>query len=171
MIIVGENLKQLINSYNLIDNEDAFDESCINLTIDNTFIEYEKTDQIIRYQEQDMEKLVKEIEVTKDGYILKSKSAVLICSKEIVNMPDFCFGLVQTKGNLARLFVFATCSDGQIDPGYNGKITLELFNASDFDILFKPGQEVANIYIYNTSTPCKKYSGKFKNANKPTISK
>ncbi|WP_428981187.1 dCTP deaminase domain-containing protein [Marinomonas rhodophyticola] len=40
-------------------------------------------------------------------------------------MPNNKFGLVQTKGSIARGFISVHMSDGQVDPGYKGKVTLE----------------------------------------------
>ena len=76
--------------------------------------------------------------------------------------------LLQTKGSLARLFVSINSADGQIDPGYEGKITFEIYNASDFKINIKPGQAVGNLYLFKTSTAVPPYEGRYANAKIPT---
>ena len=85
-------------------------------------------------------------------------------------MPQGYMGLLQTKGSLARLCVSLHFSDGQIDPGFRGKITFEIFNASDFKIRIRKFQAVGNLYVLKTTTKKHKpYSGKYAGANGPTI--
>jgi dCTP deaminase len=68
--------------------------------------------------------------------VIDPQQNVLACSSDIYTMPNNCFGLVQTKGSLARLFVSTTANDGQIEPGYRGKITLEISNHATFQFRY-----------------------------------
>jgi len=68
-------------------------------------------------------------------------------------MPLGYIGFVQTKGTLARLFVAAHCTDVQIEPGFSGKVTLELMNQSPFDIAIPVGANIAQIYIMSVKSP------------------
>lgn len=87
-------------------------------------------------------------------------------------MPAGYFGLLQTKGSLARLFVSLTCTDGQVEPGYKGKITFEVCNHSLFNINIKPKQKVGQLFIFKTSTKdVKLYNGKYQDAQGPTFQK
>nr|WP_308698894.1 hypothetical protein [uncultured Thomasclavelia sp.] len=127
---------------------------------------------VIAYESENIENYVDNIKINKDsGYTLNPNKCILACSQEKINMPNFCFGLLQTKGSLARLFVFANCADGQVDPGYSGKITFELYNASNFKIKIKPGQSIGNLYIFKTTTSAEKYHGRYQNADFPNHSK
>lgn len=78
--------------------------------------------------------------------------------------------MIQTKGSLARLFVFIQCSDSQVDSGFKGRVTFELFNASEFKISIQAEQKVANLYILPVSDKnVGLYKGKYNNAEEPTI--
>lgn len=171
-MIVDSNLKALIKKHKII-TESRFDTSCVNLTLDKTIKRYiVPEDRIITYESDLIEDYVEEIELNnEDGYVLNPQECILACSQENVKMPNFCFGLLQTKGSLARLFVFTNCADGQVDPGYHGKITFELYNASNFKVKLTPGQAVGNLYIFRTSTNAEGYHGRYQNANSPTFSK
>lgn len=94
----------------------------------------------------------------------------LACSVDSYAMPDSYFGLVQTKGSLARLFVSATCNDGQVEPGYRGKITLELTNHATFPVTLPTGTTVAQLFVLRCSTSARHpYDGRYQDADRPTL--
>ncbi len=84
-------------------------------------------------------------------------------------MPVEYFGLVQTKGSLARLFISATCNDGQIEPGFKGKITLELANFGNAEIQIPLGETIAQMFLFRCTTAAKPYAGRYQNADEPTL--
>lgn len=172
MLIVGQNLKELITKYNILNNSNRYDNTCITLTLGDQIKRYEIPEGTkIIYGVDNLEEYTKEEPINRrDGYTLKPNECILACSNEKIRMPNFCFGFLQTKGSLARLFISLNCTDGQVDPGYVGKITFEICNLSNFEITIKPQQEVGNLYIFKTSTQTTGYSGKYQNAEQPTIS-
>lgn len=171
MIVVGENLFQLMRQYNMVDHDDCYDETCIKLSLGKTCIQLcPNGSDILTYGETLPESCIKQYELGDDGLIIEPKTAVLASSAEVVHMPQGYMGLLQTKGSLARLCVSLHFSDGQIDPGFSGKITFEIFNASDFRIRIRKFQPVGNLYVLKTTTKRHKpYSGKYAKADGPTI--
>lgn len=101
--------------------------------------------------------------------VLRPGDRILSCSQDRYTMPVDYFGLVQTKGSLARLFVSATCNDGQIEPGFQGKITLELANIGNAEIHIPVGAIVAQIFLFRCTTSAKPYEGRYQNADEPTL--
>ena len=168
MIIVGSNLRELIAQYGICD-ESLFDESCISIKLDrNVFLPNEDNiSQKIEYGIGIFGDFFKQVELNK-SLTLKAGEAALCCSDSKIAMPNGYMGMVQTKGTLARLFVSAVCSDSQVDPGFVGKITLELINFSPFKISIPVGSIVANLYILKCSTTCKDYKGKYGASEFPT---
>lgn len=108
--------------------------------------------------------------VGKSGeYILPPMGKVLACSEERVNMPLDVMGFIQTKGSIARGFLTVHVCDGQIDPGYQGNITFEIVNLSDFYYKLVPGMPVAQLFFYKLASPVPKgYNGRYQNAGMPT---
>ncbi|MEZ7275760.1 dCTP deaminase [Pseudoalteromonas sp. 68 DY56-GL68] len=100
--------------------------------------------------------------------ILPPNGKLLACTQEVVSIPKDNFGLVQTKGSIARGFLFAHVCDGQIDPGYKGKITLELVNMSEFYYKLIPGMPVASLYLFQTDKSIDSYQGRYQNSMSPT---
>lgn len=170
MIVVGENLKALILGNSMCPS-DQFDETSITLKLDSTvFRPIDNQSSVVRYGTHSVESFYKE-EVLKDGELtLDSGQCVLACSSARIFMPMGYMGLVQTKGTLARLFVMAHCSDSQVEPGFRGKITLELINLSSLKIVIPVGSPVAQLFIARCSTDnCRPYAGKYVDSDLPTL--
>lgn len=149
MLIVGDNLKELIKKYNILNNEKRYDKTCLTLTLSEKIVKYNVPEDCkIIYGEESLKKYAQSDTIDyRNGYVLKPHECILACSNEKIKMPNFCFGILQTKGSLARLFISLNCTDAQIDPGYEGKITFEICNLSNFDIVLKRNKEV-EIYIF-----------------------
>jgi dCTP deaminase len=112
-----------------------------------------------------------EAELT-DGLTLSPHDAVLACSQDEYTMPPGYFGLIQTKGSLARAFVSTTCNDGQVEPGYRGRVTLEITNVGPLTVNIPVEAPVAQLFIFRCSTEVSKtYAGRYQNATGPTIPK
>jgi deoxycytidine triphosphate deaminase len=104
------------------------------------------------------------------GLLLNPGDNVLACSEHRYALPRGYFGLVQTKGSLARLFVSVTCNDGQIEPGFKGRITLELTNHGRFPVQFSVGDNIAQLFLFRCSMEAPEpYAGRYADAEGPTI--
>ncbi len=103
------------------------------------------------------------------GFVLESGQGILACSTEIVRMPTSHMGFIQTKGSIARGFVTAHFCDGQIDPGYTGRVTFELMNFSRQRYRLLAGMPIAQLFILQlTSAVDSGYSGRYQGAMSPT---
>ncbi len=173
MLIVGDNLRALIEQYAIVEPRDAcFDETSISLRLDHRVTAINPPEgSVLTYGEPIPAEFVHENRITTDqGVIIGPRSALLGCSFEHVRIPSGYFGLLQTKGSLARLFVSLQCCDGQIEPGFDGKVTFEICNQSALGVRLFPRQRVGDLFIFKTSTrQVKPYSGRYQGATKPTI--
>lgn len=176
MFIVGENLKQLTKQYKIVNDIRDVDETCIELKLFSVIKRLvlpqntSKNNHILKYGDSIPREYIKKEKIYDRGLKIPSKGCVLACSSQVVHIPRGYMGLVQTKGTLARMFMFAQCSDAQIDSGYKGRITFELFNASPFDIVLRAEQSVANLYILSASDKkVNEYEGKYSRAMEPTV--
>jgi dCTP deaminase len=99
---------------------------------------------------------------------LPPHGAVLGCTAEFVHMPRDHMGWISTKGNLSRGFLMAHVCDGQIDPGYAGKITLELVNLGPLTMDLQAGMAIANLFVVELTSPVKDgYKGRFSSSVAP----
>jgi deoxycytidine triphosphate deaminase len=173
MIVVSENLAGLVRSFGIC-NPNLIDEFSVQIKLDRQIrrlqapsddlppINYESAINHAAY--------FRDSEQVAESLILGPRECVLACSQDVYKMPAGYFGLIQTKGSLARMFVSATANDGQVEPGYSGKVTLELINHSSFSVALRPGAAIAQLYIMRCSSEVSKpYSGRYQGATGPTL--
>lgn len=90
------------------------------------------------------------IDLSQDSYMLKPQEFILGSTMEKVHLPyDLC-GHIDGKSSIGRLGVFIENS-GFVDSGFNGNITLEIYNASDKAFELYHGMPICQI-IYETLT-------------------
>lgn len=173
MLIVGENLRGLIVQENICD-EQCYDNTSISLSLGPQVIKLKPSSSFhtLEYGETIPAECMIHDLISDSGLIINPHECVIASSHETIKMPVGYFGLLQTKGSLARLMVSLHFSDGQIDPGYRGKVTFEIMNASEFAIRIRKRQVVGNLYIFKTSTDsAPPYDGKYQNSTGPTVSR
>lgn len=169
MLVIGDNLKELCVQHGLVDRLDAYDVTSITLRLHPTIISY-TTQAVIDYGKPLKSEWYSESQVPHDGVEVKKNTGILCCSEETIAMPIGYFGFVQTKGSLARLFISATCNDGQIDPGFKGRVTLEVVNSGHLTVRIPPRAEIAQLFVFRTSTNnVATYNGRYQGAKKPTV--
>ncbi len=112
----------------------------------------------------------KAVKLEADGCVSFPPGCCLLASTlEVVDMPLDLMGFIQTKGTIARGFVTVHLCDGQIDPGYNGSITLELVNLSQHSYRLRPGIAIAQLFLHKLTTPLLVgYQGRYQQATGPT---
>ena len=162
MVIIDNNLKSLMKQYELCD-ESLIDDFSLKVKLGNHYFATKKNNESIVYGSHPKpSEIFEEKTSIKQNLTLAPGEQVITCSQHIYKIPEDYFGLVQTKGTLARLFVAATCNDGQIEPGFKGYITLELINHSPWTIEIPKGSEIAQLYMLKCSMKAeKKYSGRY----------
>ncbi|MCW5197618.1 dCTP deaminase [Buchnera aphidicola] len=77
------------------------------------------------------------------SFILKPKNFALALTIEKISMPNNLVGWLDGRSSLARLGLMIHMTSHRIDPGWNGKIVLELFNAGNFILALTPGMFIA----------------------------
>lgn len=173
MLIVGENLRGLIIQERICD-EQCFDNTCISLSLGSQVISLIPNDnyKVLDYGDEIPKECIVQDNISESGLIIPPHKSVITSSFETINIPVGYFGLLQTKGSLARMMVSLHFSDGQIDSGFVGKVTFEIMNASEFSIRIRKRQAIGNLYLFKTSTnEIVPYNGRYQNATGPTIFK
>lgn len=106
-----------------------------------------------------------------DYYILKPNEFVLATTKEYIKLPNDIAGFVQGRSSIGRMGLFVQ-NAGFVDPGFEGELTLELYNASPSPILLDVGRRIAQLVFIKLDKPCSKpYNGKYLGQTRATGSK
>lgn len=165
MVVIDSNLKGLIEQLSICPS-DLYDQFSIKVKLGKDYFEANTTAEmknIVYGLHPNPKNLFSEKKKITQNLILPPGKQIIASSEAIYNIPKDHFGLIQTKGTLARLFVQTTCNDGQIEPGFKGYITLEIVNLSPWTIELPVGSEVAQLYLFKCSSPASRpYSGRYK---------
>lgn len=95
---------------------------------------------------------------------LAPKEFILATTIERIKLPNFLGAQVNGRSSIGRLGVSIHITAGWIDPGFDGQITLELFNCSDFPVKLDVGRRICQLIFYKLNQPCKHpYQGKYQN--------
>jgi dCTP deaminase len=86
-------------------------------------------------------------------FILHPHEFVLGITSERVGLPDDVVGRIEGKSSLGRLGLMIHSTAGFVDPGWRGRLTLELANILNLPITLYAGMLVAQISFMQLSTP------------------
>ena len=174
MIVIEKNLEHLAAQYSICEKT-LVDDFSLKIQMGSHYYEPKDTcdaKNIVYGSHPDPASIFQEKKEIAQNLILKPGGQVIACSKHKYTIPLDYFGLVQTKGTLARLFVLATCNDGQVEPGFDGYVTLEIVNMSPWTIEIPVGSDIAQMYLIKCSSPASQpYHGRYASKSKegPTV--
>ena len=86
-----------------------------------------------------------------EAFIIHPNEFALATTLEYVKLPDDLVARVEGRSSMGRLGVTMHVTAGFIDPGFEGKITLEISNIGAMPFALYPGQRVCQI-VFETMT-------------------
>lgn len=96
-----------------------------------------------------------------DTYVLLPGQFVLATTMEYISLPDNLTAFVEGRSSLGRMGLFIQ-NAGWVDPGFEGEITLELFNANRCAIELKAGRRMGQLVFAEMDKPAlNPYNGKY----------
>lgn len=112
-----------------------------------------------------------------DPFIIQPNDFVLAQTMENIRLPDDIVGIVEGRSSFGRLGLLIHATAGYIDPGFEGKITLEIKNLNTIPLAIYPEQRICQI-VFQTMDKNSKYpygseglGSKYQFQNEPTVSK
>ena len=115
--------------------------SSIDLHLDNKYLKMKESNEIIT-----LDKEIEYEEIEKDEIFIPGKSFILGTTKEYVSFPSSISTLIEGKSTIGRIGLFIQ-NAGFINPGFEGKLTLELFNANNLPIKIKAGKAICQLVL------------------------
>src|SRR5579883_2830090 len=94
-----------------------------------------------------------------EAFILHPGEFVLGSTSEIVGIPDDLVGRLDGKSSLGRCGLMIHSTAGYVDPGFVGRLTLELSNVANLPIALYPGMRIAQISFSRMTTPAERPYG------------
>ncbi len=111
-----------------------------------------------------------------EEFVINPGELVLAVTHEWIeiNAPDIT-GVLHGRSSLGRLGIQAHVEAGYVDPGWRGRLTLELVNFNPMPVKLRPGMRVVQIVFHRLSSPAERTyaesSGKYHGDEKPSPSK
>lgn len=162
MILSDISIKKMLDSGELSVEplcDEAIQPASIDCRIGNHFLTLDDTattDGVITFNEQ-----TKYREITGDSIVLPPHSFILATTMEYIKLPDNFSAFVEGRSSIGRLGLFIQ-NAGWVDAGFEGAITLELYNANSLPIKLEAGRRVCQLVLCKMDQPAAKpYAGKY----------
>lgn len=86
-------------------------------------------------------------------HILLPREFCLGSTLEHIEIPNDMVGRVEGKSSLGRLGLIVHATAGYVDPGFKGKITLEIYNLNFRPIILHPGKSICQLSFSRLESP------------------
>ncbi|MEK7664491.1 MAG: dCTP deaminase [Patescibacteria group bacterium] len=161
MILSDSTLKKMIDSGKLITKDKKLkahiNPASVDLHLGNHYLTIE--DRQMSFITLD--KPIKYREIESQSIIIPSHGFLLASTKEYVKLPANITAFVEGRSSIGRIGLFVQ-NAGWIDPGFEGNITLELYNANSLPIKLKSGRRICQIVFSKIDKKAKNpYRGKY----------
>lgn len=90
-----------------------------------------------------------------EAFIIHPNEFALATTQEYVKVPDDLVARVEGRSSMGRLGVTMHVTAGYVDPGFEGRITLEISNIGAMPVALYPGQRVCQLVFETMTTPAK----------------
>ena len=128
--------------------------------------------------EEDIAEYMESSTVTEgEAFIIHPNEFALGTTQEYVKVPDDLVARVEGRSSMGRLGVTMHVTAGYVDPGFEGRITLEISNIGAMPVALYPGQRVCQLVVETMTTPAElpyghpKRNSKYMNQLKPESSR
>lgn len=110
-------------------------------------------------------------EVTAPEFIIPTHGFVLATTQEYIRLPNDLTAFVEGRSSIGRMGLFIQ-NAGWVDPGFEGAITLELYNANAAPMRIEAGRRICQLVIARAVGPVDKpYRGKYQGQRQTTGSR
>ena len=101
------------------------------------------------------------VKIEKDEIIIPPHSFLLATTVELIRLPANVTAFVEGRSSIGRIGLFIQ-NAGWVDPGFEGNITLELFNANRLPLRLTSGRRICQIVFAQMDQATRRpYAGKY----------
>lgn len=134
-------------------DEQAIQPASVDLRLDSVFRVFRVTSRPYVDVAQDVDDLTELVEISaEEPFVIHPGSFCLGSTLETVTIPNDIVARVDGKSSLGRLGLLVHATAGYVDPGWTGKLTLELSNQSQMPIALYYGMRIAQISFIELTT-------------------
>jgi dCTP deaminase len=160
MILSDRDIKEHIESGKIFIEpelkEEQFQSAWIDLTLGSEFRTFKSTRSAL-IDPKNPEEITESVKVDEDNqFIIQPGEFVLGTVNEYVRFPDDIAGAVDGRSSLGRLGVVVHVTSTFVDPGWEGKLVLEITNVGKMPVALYPGMRICKLVFMKLSSPCEK---------------
>ncbi len=135
----------------------------IDLRLGTHFLKVDENDfEIIRLDDP-----IKYLKMEMDEIIIPPMSFLLATTMEYIKLPQDLTAFVEGRSSIGRIGLFVE-NAGWVDPGFEGELTLELYNANRQPIRLIAGRRICQLVFAQMDRPASApYRGKYQGQRKP----
>lgn len=146
----------------LLDPELQIQPASVDLRLDSQFIVYNLSHvACIDPRDQDSVQRYTRTVTVPDGeaFVLHPGEFALGSTMEWVAIPPDLVARVEGRSSIGRLAVVVHATAGFVDPGFEGRITLELSNLGRVAVKLYPGMRISQLVFHTMSSPAERPYG------------
>ncbi len=104
---------------------------------------------------------IKYREITSESITIPPHTFLLATTQEYIELPDNLTAFVEGRSSIGRIGLFIQ-NAGWVDPGFKGRITLELYNAGSLPIKLQAGKRICQLVFCSMDKRAESpYQGKY----------
>jgi dCTP deaminase len=165
MILSDHTIKKMLESGELMisDTDDiSIQPASVDLRLGTHFLITEEN----QMDSLTLDSEIKYREIEDEEIIIPPHSFLLATTQEYIKMPNDLTAFVEGRSSIGRIGLFIQ-NAGWVDPGFEGKITLELYNASSLPIRLQAGKRICQlVFAMMDREADMPYKGKYQGQNK-----
>ncbi|ANU09541.1 Deoxycytidine triphosphate deaminase [Planococcus antarcticus DSM 14505] len=169
MILSNQSIKKKIQDHELeitpITNA-QYQPASVDLRLGNHFLSLDESS----VAHLSLEKAAAYKEVFEERILIPPHGFILGTTLEWIKLPKNVTAFVEGRSSIGRLGLFIQ-NAGWVDPGFEGNITLELYNANQVPIELIAGRRICQIVLAELDQEGPAYNGKYFGQNRALESK
>ena len=157
---------------------DDIQPASIDLHLDNRFLVFSNSRQPYIDVQQPLENLTEPVEIDDaTPFMLHPGEFVLGSTQEHIELPNDLVARLEGKSSLGRIGLLIHSTAGFVDPGWQGRLTLELSNVARLPIALYQGMKIGQISFLRLTEPAERLYGspelgsKYQGQSGPTASR
>ncbi|MFB5661311.1 dCTP deaminase [Alteribacillus sp. HJP-4] len=165
MILSDQTIREMMDADTLrIDpiNDHQIQPASVDIRLGNHFLKIDEN----AIESIALDEPAKYVEFESDEVIIPPHSFLLATTREYIKLPENLTAFVEGRSSIGRMGLFIQ-NAGWVDPGFEGEITLELYNANRLPIRLKADRRIAQLVFAQmdkeAGTP---YRGKYQGQRK-----
>lgn len=134
----------------------------VDIRLGNSFLKLDENN----FEAMTLTDEIKYVSMEVDEIIIPSNSFLLATTMEYIKLPCNLTAFVEGRSSIGRMGLFIQ-NAGWVDPGFEGEITLELFNANRLPIKLEKGRRICQlVFAKMDQVADKPYNGKYQGQRK-----